>query len=169
MSPMSEQPVTLAVLTKALAGFHRDVVLPDLERVVAESERRLRNEMHTLHDFVLDKLGTLEAEYAAIRMALARVEERLDRVEERLDRVEQRLDGLDARLGTLEQHHADLVASLHRLEERLSRIEARLDALSSEGERATMKAEVERLRVRVGALHDEIRRLDARIRRSAGE
>jgi hypothetical protein len=55
MSPMSDQPVTLAVLAK----FHREVILPDVQRIVEESERRLRDEMHGLQDAVLTRLGNL--------------------------------------------------------------------------------------------------------------
>jgi hypothetical protein len=46
---MSDQPLTLAVL----AQFHRQVILPDIERIVAATEHRLRDEMHVLQDFVL--------------------------------------------------------------------------------------------------------------------
>jgi hypothetical protein len=37
MSAMSDQPLTLAVL----AQFHRDVILPDVERVVGAVESRM--------------------------------------------------------------------------------------------------------------------------------
>lgn len=57
---MAEEPVTLSTL----ARFHREVILPDLERVVGEkvdaSERRLRDEMQTGFDALatrLDRLG----------------------------------------------------------------------------------------------------------------
>jgi hypothetical protein len=79
---MSDQPLTF----EKLAEFHRETILPDMRRVAAESEARLRNEMYSLHDSLLQKFARLET-----------------------------------------------------------------------------KAEVERLRVRVEALHDEIRRLDRRI------
>lgn len=43
MSPMSDQPVTLAVLTTALAQFHRDVIVPDMHRVFESLfERRIK-------------------------------------------------------------------------------------------------------------------------------
>jgi hypothetical protein len=52
---MSDQPITLAVL----AQFHREIFLPDFERVVRESEFRLRNEMQTSHDEIVDGLDKL--------------------------------------------------------------------------------------------------------------
>ena len=74
---MSDQPLTLIVL----AQFHRQVILPDIERVVGNavggSERRLRDEMHTLHDFVLTRLDRLETEYEAIKSGLRRLEQQL--------------------------------------------------------------------------------------------
>ncbi len=67
---MSDQPLTLIVL----AQFHRQVILPDIERIVGGAERRLRDEMHTLHDFVLKRLDRLEVEYEAIKAGLQRIE-----------------------------------------------------------------------------------------------
>jgi len=56
---MSDQPLTLAVL----AEFHRQVILPDVRRVVNEavqsSESRLRDEMHGLHDVLVGRLDML--------------------------------------------------------------------------------------------------------------
>ena len=51
---MSEQPITLA----ALAKFHREVIFPDIQRIVGDavsgSEGRLRNEMQGFHDEMLN-------------------------------------------------------------------------------------------------------------------
>ena len=160
MSPMSDQPVTLAVLTRALTVFHRDVILPDLQRVVSESESRLRNEMYTLHDSVLKKFDRLETEYASITIALERLEAKDGAVEKRLDTVEERL-------GQLERQYADLIAALHRLEERLSRLEGRVDQIAAAEERVAMRSEVDDLKARVEALRDEVRRLEQRIDPSA--
>jgi hypothetical protein len=56
---MSDQPLTLAVL----AEFHRQVILPDVRRVVNEvvqgSESRLRDEMRSLHDVLMGRLDML--------------------------------------------------------------------------------------------------------------
>jgi hypothetical protein len=89
---MSDQPLTLIVL----AQFHRQVILPDIERVVGAAvggcERRLRDEMHTLHDFVLTRLDRLEIEYEAIKAGLGRLENRFEQTEARLDRIDARLE-----------------------------------------------------------------------------
>ena len=62
MSPMSEQPLTVGAFATALAQFHREIVLPDLERVVRESEFRLRNEMQTFHGEILHNVKKLDSE-----------------------------------------------------------------------------------------------------------
>ena len=56
---MSDQPITLAVLTEALARFHESVFLPSLRETVAASEHRLLDTMHTLHDELLERLDRL--------------------------------------------------------------------------------------------------------------
>ena len=53
------RPITLSVLAK----FHRDVILPDIQRVVGDAERRLRDEMHSGFDAVAQRLDRLETEY----------------------------------------------------------------------------------------------------------
>lgn len=57
---MSDQPLTLIVL----AQFHRQVILPDVERIlgqaVGRAERGLRDEIRTLQDAVLRRLDDLE-------------------------------------------------------------------------------------------------------------
>ena len=37
-------------LVQMLTKFHRDIFLPDFERIVDGAERRLRDEMHSLFD-----------------------------------------------------------------------------------------------------------------------
>ena len=59
MTAMSDQPITLSTLAK----FHREIVLPDIERVVGAAERRLRDEMHGLFDAIAHRLDRLETEY----------------------------------------------------------------------------------------------------------
>ena len=54
-------------LVPVLAKFHREVLLPDVKRVVAEaveaSERRLRDEMQAGFDALAQRLDRLETEY----------------------------------------------------------------------------------------------------------
>ena len=52
MSPMSDQPLTLGVL----AQFHREIFVPDVERIVRESEFRLRDQMQTFRDEIIQRL-----------------------------------------------------------------------------------------------------------------
>lgn len=102
-------------LVPALARFHREVLLPDVKRVVAEaieaSEQRLRDEMQMGFDALAKRLDRLETEYHMLVAGLKRVEERLDRVEQRLDKMalrsellelKARVDGLQEQVRTLE-------------------------------------------------------------------
>lgn len=102
-------------LVQILATFHRDVLLPDVKRVVGDaveaSERRLRDEMHAGFDALAQRLDRFETEYHMLVAGLRRVEERLDRVEVRLDKLalrselldlKSRLDGLQVQVRTLE-------------------------------------------------------------------
>jgi hypothetical protein len=90
---MSDQPLTLIVL----AQFHRQVILPDIERVVGGAEARLRNEMHTLHDFVLTRLDRLETEYEAVKVGLRRLEDRFEQVDARFEQIDARLERIEGR------------------------------------------------------------------------
>jgi hypothetical protein len=78
---MSDGPLTVGALDGALAKFHREVLLPDIQRVVGEameaSERRLRDEMQAFHDLLVVKLDRLEAESAAAKIRLEHVEDQL--------------------------------------------------------------------------------------------
>src|SRR5688500_7006578 len=96
---MSDQPLTLAVL----AQFHRQVILPDIERVVNNAVGQLRLEMDGHFDDVYARLDRLEVEYQAIKEGLRRLEARHDHLETqvlelrtRLGRVEERLEELVA-------------------------------------------------------------------------
>jgi hypothetical protein len=65
---MGDEPVSYSTLIR----FHREVLAPDVERIVGDAvegaERRLRDEMHGLFDGVAkgivleEKLGKLESE-----------------------------------------------------------------------------------------------------------
>ena len=77
MSPMSDQPVTLAVLAK----FHREIILPDIESVVERLVTPRFDEMNARFDAIYHKLEKLETEYQFLKAGLARVEEGLGSVE----------------------------------------------------------------------------------------
>jgi chromosome segregation ATPase len=147
---MSAQPLTVGALAGALAKFHRDVIAPDIQRIVGDavsgSEGRLRNEMQGFHDSILKKLGDLETESAAIKIGLKRVEERLDLVEVRLGKVEDRLDGVET--------------ALRRLEGRLSRVEKRIDEIAEP--QPGLRAEVQQLKTSIESLQGRIDALERR-------
>lgn len=46
-------------LVQVLTKFHREVVAPDIERIVGHAEQRLRNEMHTLFDALSQQIQEL--------------------------------------------------------------------------------------------------------------
>jgi chromosome segregation ATPase len=145
---MSDQPLTVGALADALAKFHRDVIAPDIQRIVGDAvsgaEGRLRNEMQGFHDSILKKLGDLETESAAIKIGLKRVEERLDLVEVRLGKVEDRLDGVET--------------ALRRLEGRLSRVEKRIDEIAEP--QPGLRADVEQLKISIDSLQGRIDALE---------
>ena len=57
-------------LIPVLTKFHREVVVPDIERIVGTVadglERRLRDEIHTLFDSLAHELQALRTEYHMI-------------------------------------------------------------------------------------------------------
>ena len=50
-------------LVPALTRFHREIVVPDIARIVAGSEQRLRDEMHTLFDSLSRQIDEMRTEY----------------------------------------------------------------------------------------------------------
>jgi len=144
-------------LVSILARFHRTVVLPDIERVVAERVASVVNPRFDAIDGHLDaiykRLERLETEYEAIKVGVGRVEKRLDS-------VEQRLEGLEQRVGVLEAGYRDLLASVHRLDERLSRVEKRLDELVDPNWHAVLRSEVQHLRTRLDGLQARVDALE---------
>ena len=159
MSPMSDQPITLAVL----AQFHREVILPDIQKVVEASEGRLRNEMYGLHDSVLQKLAKLETEYEALKAGLGRVEDRLERMHERIGVLERQYQDLLAGFHRLEERLALLEERLAHVEERLARVEKSVDELVAGRDKEPLRAEVADLRARVDSLQAQVRSLESRL------
>ena len=102
-------------LVPLLARFHREVLLPDVKRVVAEaveaSERRLRDEMQTRFDSLARELTDLREVYHMVEGGMKRLEERFDQLDRRLDKValrsellelKARVDGLQEQVRILE-------------------------------------------------------------------
>lgn len=106
-------------LVQVLSRFHREIVVPDIERIVGNAvegaERRLRDEMQAGFDALAQRLDKLETEYHMLVAGLERVEERLDRVEQRLDKMALRSELLE------------LKARVDGLQEQVRTLEARLD------------------------------------------
>jgi predicted nucleic acid-binding Zn-ribbon protein len=99
-----------------------DTFVPDMERIVGASERRL-----------LERFEGLELESTAIEAGLRRVEERLDSlVQHRELAVE--LRQLDDRLSRVEKRLDDLVASEHRnaLQTDVQTLRARVSVLEAQ-------------------------------------
>jgi predicted nuclease with TOPRIM domain len=102
-------------LVQILTKFHREIVIPDIERIVGKAFDGLRDEMQTGFDALAQRLDKLEIEYHMLVAGLKRVEERLDRVEQRLDKMALRSELLE------------LKTRVEGLQEQVRVIEARLD------------------------------------------
>lgn len=76
---MSDAPLTLSVLAK----FHREVILPDVQRIVGDAVDSIEQRIDGKLDGVYHRFDRLETEYQMVVAGLRRVEERLGRVEER--------------------------------------------------------------------------------------
>jgi polyhydroxyalkanoate synthesis regulator phasin len=96
-------------LAAVLAKFHREVLLPDVERIVQASEHRLRDEVHSLFDSLSKRIERLETEYHMIVASLKRIEERLDKMVLRSEFLElkARVDELQERMRSLEAQIQD--------------------------------------------------------------
>jgi hypothetical protein len=55
---MGDEPVTFSTLLR----FHREVLVPDVERIVEATEKRLRDEMQTGFDALAQRLERLATE-----------------------------------------------------------------------------------------------------------
>ena len=112
MLPMSDD------LLNVLTRFHREVVVPDIERIVeAKIDAKitpLREEMLANFDAVFRRLDRLESEYQALSAAVERLEKRMTSIEEKIDKLALRseLEELRERVVALEQRIAELESQL---------------------------------------------------------
>ena len=124
----------LSIFTK----FHREVVLPDIQRVVGESEQRIKHELsseiQTAFDGLAQRLERLEVEYQILVAGVQRLEERMDHVEGRLESVDSQLRSVDARLSGLEQRldRGALKSEVLELEARVEILERKIAALDAQ-------------------------------------
>ncbi|HEX2120246.1 MAG TPA: hypothetical protein VHL59_01265 [Thermoanaerobaculia bacterium] len=67
-------------LLSVLTRFHREIVVPDIERIVGDAVNGavdpLRNQMLTHFDGLYQRMARLESEYQALYVAVKRLEER---------------------------------------------------------------------------------------------
>jgi len=56
---MGDEPVTFSTLLR----FHREILVPEVERIIGVTEQRLRHEMQTGFDALAQRLDRLETEY----------------------------------------------------------------------------------------------------------
>ena len=108
---MGDEPVTYSTLIR----FHREVLLPDVERIVGDTvegaEHRLRDEMQGLFDGVAKRLDRLETEYHMLVEGLRRVEQRLDSIESRMA-LRSEVQALKAKVTALEEKLAKLESEI---------------------------------------------------------
>jgi chromosome segregation ATPase len=122
-------------LASTLAASHRDILIPDLQRMIATPIRELRDDVHALLDAQAQDIRALQTEYQMIVAGLKRVEGQLDRVDGRLEKVEGRLGQAEAALG---------------------RIEAKVD-------KQVLRSELRELQAKVDGLQGQMRVLEARL------
>jgi|SRR5450759_149344 predicted nucleic acid-binding Zn-ribbon protein len=112
-------------LLSTLTRFHRDVVVPDIERIIDSritgAIAPLREEMLANFDAVFKSLDRLETEYQSLNAAVRRLEERLAAVEQRLAAVEQKIERL-----ALRSELVELKERVHVLEHRIAELETQL-------------------------------------------
>jgi chromosome segregation ATPase len=132
-------------MLQVLAQFHREVVLPDAQRISDNAVAALRNEMYTQFDGVYVRFNRLEPEYQALRSGLSRIDERLSR-------VESEVQSLSARAGRVESELQSVKSSLATLEGLLVEIDKKTDRLATEADVLEIKQQVETLNDRIAAL-----------------
>src|SRR5512135_534573 len=108
MAPMGDDLIPI------LTRFHREIVLPDIERVVGNAVGDLERRLNVHFDEIYRRLDRLEGEYHLIVAGLKRVEERLDRVEQRLEKT-----ALKSELLALQARVDGLQDEIRRLQERV--------------------------------------------------
>lgn len=106
-----------AVLTR----FHREVVVPDIERIVDERIAPLRREMLDGFGHIYAQLDRLETEYQALKAGVRRLEEKVESLEKRVASIETKLDRMALRSELME-----LKERVLEIEHRIAQLEAGL-------------------------------------------
>ena len=74
-------------LFSVLMRFHREIVVPDIERIVGRVDSKvdaLRDEMQSNFDAVYKRFDRVESEHAALDAAVERVEHRVTAIEQKI-------------------------------------------------------------------------------------
>jgi predicted nucleic acid-binding Zn-ribbon protein len=112
-------------LIPILTRFHREVVLPDMQRLTGELRTGMNERFSDLDghfDAIYQRFDRAETEYHMLVAGLKRVEERLDGVEQQLGAVQQKLEkmALRAELEDLKARVDGPQGEIRKLEERLT-------------------------------------------------
>lgn len=130
---------------QVLTQFHREVILPDVQRIVDEAYGKLRNEMYTQFDGVYMRFDRMESEYYALKSWMSRLDERLAR-------IESEVQSLNARMGRVEKELQAVKSNLVALEMRVTDIENKIDRLATETELVEIRQQIVLLNDRIAAL-----------------
>ncbi len=119
-------------LLSVLTRFHREVVVPDIERIVdlrlSATIAPFRSEVLANFDAVFKRLDRLESEYHALSAAVSRLEKRMKAVEERMKALEQGMAAVEQEISklALRSELIELKERVHALEQRIADLEAEL-------------------------------------------
>lgn len=137
---------------QVLAQFHREVILPDVQRIVDEAVGTLRNDMYSHFDAIYVRFDRLESEYYALKSWMSRLDERLTRIETEMGRVESELQSLNGRMGRVETELQAVKSNLRAVEIRVTDIENKIDRLATESELVEIRQQIVILNDRIAAL-----------------
>jgi len=126
-------------LLTVLARYHREIILPDIERVVGRLVNPRFDSIDGHFNAIYGRFDRLETEYQAVKAGLGRLEERLAGVE---------------------TEHRDLGAAVRRLDERLARLEKRMDELVDPNWHAVLRSELQYVRTRLDGLQARVDALE---------
>jgi len=101
-------------LLSVLTRFHREIVLPDIEEVVAKQISPLRDEMLSGFDAVFKRLDPLDSEFQSLSAATRRLEGQMASVEQKIDKM------------AVRSELVDLKQRIHALENRVAELESQL-------------------------------------------
>jgi predicted nucleic acid-binding Zn-ribbon protein len=108
-------------LYQTLMRFHREIAVPDMERIVEARATPIQDQAQRNFDALWKRFGDLDQEYQAIKAALGRLEAHVETIEQRLGAVDAKLDKLAMR-----SEVEELRAEIARLEQRVAALEAQL-------------------------------------------